>query len=84
MKINNSIEWTDVSFELDQLLVSVDFNPDLHKLFFNIQSMVTELSKIEVELKRTRNTRRFEEQLEKINQAIDYLEKLVLMAKLIN
>jgi hypothetical protein len=45
--------------------------------------MVSELSKIEVVARRTRGTVLHTEKLEEVNAAIDRIEKLILMAKLI-
>jgi DNA-binding MarR family transcriptional regulator len=50
----------------------------------NIDTMVVELSKLEVSARRTRHMSYTNEQREKINKAIDHLEKLLLMAKLMS
>ena len=44
--------------------------------------MVTELSKLEVETRRTQKFSYTEDQVNEINQAIDRLEKLILIAEL--
>jgi hypothetical protein len=51
-------------------------------MFNNIQLMVTELSKLEVNGRRLRTTNYTQSQVEKINKAIDHLEKLILMGLL--
>lgn len=82
MKIQNSLDWQKVNSDLSSQLSSVGYNPDLHKMLANINKMVSELSKIEVEARRSKSTRVSEEKLVDINKAIDHLEKLVLMAML--
>lgn len=83
MKINNSLEWAKASCELIEVMNKLSYNKDLQRLYDNIEAMVAELSKIEVEVKRTHLTRKFTEKLAEVNKAIDYLEKLIMMARLI-
>ena len=84
MKIDNSLEWSDVRSSLVNQLDSIGYNPDLRKMLKNIDTMVVDLSKLEVEARRTRHTSYTTEQSNKINKAIDHLEKLLLMAKLMS
>jgi hypothetical protein len=51
-------------------------------MFTNIQIMVTELSKLEVNGRRIKSTNFTQTEVEKINKAIDHLEKLILMGLL--
>jgi predicted nuclease with TOPRIM domain len=51
----------------------------MHK---NIDKMVTELSKLEVNLRRTGKYEMLNDKVDNINTAINHLEKLVLMANL--
>ena len=48
----------------------------------NIDTMITELSKIEVEARRTKRDTVVKAQLDKINEAVDTVEKWVIMAVL--
>jgi coenzyme F420-reducing hydrogenase delta subunit len=84
MKIETSLDWDNVSNELIIQLNSISYNPDLRKMLKNIEVMVGQLSKLEVEARRTRHTSYSNEQKDKINKAIDHLEKLLLMAKLMS
>jgi hypothetical protein len=84
MKIETSLDWDNVSNELTTQFVNLPYNPDLRKMFKNIEAMVGQLSKLEVEARRTRHTSYSDEQKNKINKAIDHLEKLLLMAKLMS
>lgn len=83
MTISSSLDWEKESDRLVGIISSCGYNPDLKKVFNNINSMITELSKLEVEARRTHNNLKVEECLIKINEAIDRLEKLLLIAKLI-
>ena len=82
MKITSSLDWDKVETQLRTQVNSLPYNPDLRKMLNNITTMVTELSKLEVETRRTQKFSYTEPQLIKINQAIDHLEKLLLMAEL--
>lgn len=83
MTINSSLDWEKESDRLMNLMSSSGYNPDLKKVYNNINGMVSDLSKLEVEARRTHNNLKVEEFLVKINEAIDRLEKLLLIAKLI-
>jgi hypothetical protein len=82
MKIQTALDWQEVSAQIRRDLDRVGYNPDLKKMFNNIQLMVTELSKLEVNGRRIRSTTYTQDQVEKINKAIDHLEKLILMGLL--
>ena len=80
MKIKYAIDFQ--SLDLKRELDSIGYNPDLKKMYNNITNMVTELSKLEVTARRINRDNYTNPLLEKINLAIDHLEKLILMAKL--
>jgi len=84
VKIETALDWAWAKAELSSQLESVGYNPDLRKMLKNIDNMVVELSKLEVSARRTRHMSYTNEQREKINKAIDHLEKLLLMAKLMS
>lgn len=82
MKIERAIDWDKVSIDLRSQMSTIGYNPDLQKMFSNIDKMVTELSKLEVNFRRTQKYEMLDEKVAAVNKAIDHLEKLVLMAKL--
>lgn len=82
MEIKTATDWQLVYKNLRTELHSIGYNPDLTKLVDNIATMVTELSKLEVEARRSKNTSKVLPQIKLINQAISRLESLLLMAKL--
>lgn len=81
MQIQSSLEWESVLTELRRQIGELPYNSDLWKVLNNIDDMVDDLSKNEVEARRKRSSKT-EKQLQEINEAIDRLEKLLLMAAL--
>lgn len=81
MKIQSSLEWNSVLTELRRQIGELPYNSDLWKMLSNIDDMVDDLSRNEVEARRKRSSKT-EKQLQEINEAIDRLEKLLLMAAL--
>lgn len=84
MKIETSLDWQNVEASFIRQLNQLNYNPDLHKMLKNIQHMVDELSKIEVTARRIHKTSLTDEKVYEINKAIDHLEKLILIAKLVD
>jgi len=82
MKIEHALDWDKVSTDLRQQLSKIDYNPDLKRMFRNIEKMVTELSKLEVSFRRSGKYSILEDKVIEINTAINHLEKLILMAQL--
>ena len=82
MKIEQAVDWQKVKASLLKQMKSIGYNPDFNKMIKNIDSMVTELSKVEVEARRIRKSNMIQNQLDEINKAIDHLEKLLLIAQL--
>jgi hypothetical protein len=84
MKINQSVDWDLIGSRLFLQVSSLPYNVDLHRIYTNISGMIAELSKLEVDARRIRKIYVLDEKVAKINEAIDRLEKLLLMAKLIS
>lgn len=83
MKIENAIDFQNVRDQLRRQLRSIGgYNRDLNRMLTNIENMVSELSKIEVTARRHPKSNMTRERVDEINKAIDHLEKLILMAKL--
>lgn len=82
MKIERALDWDKVGTGLRQRLAKIDYNPDLKRMFHNIEKMVTELSKLEVTVRRSGKYSFLEDKVTEINTAINHLEKLILMAQL--
>jgi hypothetical protein len=82
MKIDTSLDWQNVHTILRTQMRNVGYNPDLQRMLNNITNMVTELSKVEVDARRKRIQSTVDEKIDKINQAIDHLEKILVIANL--
>lgn len=82
MKIERAIDWNRVSSNLSSQMNGIGYNPDLVRMLKNIDKMVTELSKLEVAIRRTGKFSMLDDNVVEINKAIDHLEKLILMANL--
>jgi hypothetical protein len=82
MKIEKATDWQDVLTKLRSQMLSIGYNPDLQRMLNNISSMVSELSKLEVDARRTRVEHYAKEKVNEINKSIDHLEKLLLIAEL--
>jgi hypothetical protein len=82
MKIERAIDWNQVSVELATQMNGIGYNPDLVRMHLNIGKMVSELSKLEVNLRRTGKFEMLDDRVAEINKAINHFEKLLLMANL--
>jgi uncharacterized protein YaaN involved in tellurite resistance len=82
MKIERAIDWNKVSDDLRSQMSTIGYNPDLRRMYANIEKMVTELSKLEVSIRRTQKFAMLDDKVADINKAIDHLEKFIIMAKL--
>ena len=79
---NTAIEARDIIIDLRKQLNRLPYNPDLRKLCDNIGEMNSQLSRLEVEVRQTRKTYKFDAHKEEMVKAIKHLENLILMAKL--
>jgi hypothetical protein len=84
MKIETSLDWGEVGGELTRQLNKLPYNQDLRKVINNIDHMIVDLSKAEVEARRINKPQYTKEKVDDINKAIDHLEKLILIATLIS
>jgi len=82
MKIERAIDWNQVSIDLSSQMTGIGYNPDLQKMYKNINKMVDELSKLEVGMRRVQKFSMLDDKVAEINKAINHLEKLLLMANL--
>lgn len=82
MKIERALDWDKVSIELSAQMNGIGYNPDLVRMHLNIGKMVTELSKLEVAIRRTGKFNMLDDKVAEINKAINHFEKLLLMANL--
>ena len=84
MQLKTSLDWPMIETKLRKDLARINYNPDLRNMLKNIETMVTELSKEEVVARQTKRTHTTEKQAEKINKAVIHLEKLILIAQIMD
>ena len=84
MQIQTSLDWQAVHSELRKQIEQLSFNPDLRRMLNNISNMVSELSSAEVETRRINKPEYNKQKVDDINKAINHLEKLLLIAKLMS
>lgn len=84
MEIKTALEGREVCDSLRKDLSQIRYNPDLQKMLRNINGMITEISKLEVECRRAHSRALLETPLKKVNESVDHLQKLILMAKLMD
>ena len=84
MKITNSLEWESVRRELKKSIQSLPYDPQLRLMLRNIDTMVGELSKSEVDARRTKVNYYTQEKLSKINESIVTLDKLIVLGALLS
>lgn len=84
MQIQTSLDWQAVHSELRKQIEQLSYNPDLRRMLNNISNMVSELSQAEVETRRINKPEYNKEKVDSINQAINHLEKLLLIATLMS
>lgn len=82
VRFEDSVEAMKIVRDLYSQLKTVNFNPDLKRYVENLEKMVSELSSLEVDARRTGNDRKVREYSEKIEEAITYFENMLLIAKL--
>jgi hypothetical protein len=80
--VTSAIQGREKIDEVRKILRTLPFNPDLLKLLKNCESICTEVSKKEVLGRNSRQNYHTEKPLKDLNDAIDRLEKLILLAKL--
>jgi hypothetical protein len=81
-RFEDSVEAKEIVYDLKSQLKTINFNPDLKKYVENLEIMINELSSLEVDARRTGNNKKVVEYAEKVDEAISYLENLILIAKL--
>lgn len=84
MEIISAISARQQCDKIRRDLKSIRYNPDLHKMLKNIESMVTELSKLETQCRHHTKRYQLDEPTKKLAQSIDHLEKLIIVAKLMD
>lgn len=83
-EFNTALEASNIVTDLRKQLNRLPYNADLFKLLNNINEMNKELSRLEVEMRQTRKSYKFDAHKEDMVNAIKHLEHLILMATLMS
>jgi polyhydroxyalkanoate synthesis regulator phasin len=81
-RFETALEAGKVVDQLHRQLKTINYNSDLRKFLKNIEDQVAELSSAEVVARQSHKSSLVERPLENLHKSIDYLEKLILIAKL--
>jgi hypothetical protein len=81
---DTALEARHIIMDLRIQLKRLPYNPDLLKFCNNIGEMNSQLSRLEVDARRTRKTSKVDAHREDLVKAIKHLEHLILMAKLMS
>lgn len=81
--IKSSLDWTIEKERLKKKIQTLPFNNDLRKMLNNIDLLVIELSKSEVITRRNKQNITSNNQLKQVNDAIENLEKWIIMGTLL-
>jgi ribosomal protein S20 len=84
MELKRALDWQTISANLRKQLSNISYNPDLKQMLKNIEDMVSELSKAEVVARQTKRTSMLDTQVDKVNKSIKHLEKLILIAQIMD
>lgn len=82
--IQNSLEWEEKRSVLMQQILGLPYSKELRAILKNIDKLVTELSKAEVLTRRNNKNTSGLEEIKKVNDAIEFLEKWIVMGALIS
>ena len=84
MKIKNSLDWDLVRYDLKQQILKLPYDTSIRQMLKNIDRMVDDLSKTEVEARRTKVAYYKDEKLSKVNEAIESLDKIIIIGLLLS
>lgn len=80
--ITSSLEWSQRRDVLVDQIRTLPYNSDLRKMLDNIEPMVRDLSRAEVFYRRMHRSGKSIPELDRVNDAINELEKWIIMGKL--
>lgn len=82
--IKNSEEAIHKLDILKNQLKTIKYNHDLHKMVNNINILIKTLSMKEVFARQTKKNYVLDDSIKEVNDAIEYIEKLMIIAKLMD
>lgn len=84
MKIENSLGWDNCRSELKRQIQKLPYSSSNSLMLKNIDDMVDQLSRLEVEARRTKVRYYADRQLSKVNESIKTLDELIILGILFN
>lgn len=82
--ITNSLQWEPKRIELKTQIQNLPYNAELRTMLRNIDKLVENLSKAEVEARRSHRDFAKLDELKQVNESISILEKWIIMGSLIS
>jgi len=82
IKFNTALEASKYVDELRNQIRALNYNKDLYKYLANLNYLVNDLGSAEVVARQSHKKSITDEPREKLAKAVDYLEKLIIIAKL--
>ena len=81
-RFNTALEARKVADVVYKQLKECRFNPELMLYFRNVEKMIGNLSALEVQARQTHKYSKVDQYIIQVDQAIDYLEKMIIISKL--
>lgn len=81
-KFRTALEAREVANVVLKQLKECRYNPDLMLYFRNIEKMISNLSLLEVQARQTHKYHKVDAYISEVEQALDYLEKMIIISKL--
>lgn len=78
-----ALECRKILDKVQKQLSTISYNSDLHKFYKNLEKMVDTISRKEVECRRKKQYNDLITPLQNFKDEVDRLEKLILIAKLV-
>lgn len=82
-EIKNTIDASQAAYDLCKRLRKLSYNQDLWKMYENIELMIKDLGKEEVVVRQTRKDAKYQKKKQQVIDAINHLEKLMLVLAII-
>ena len=79
---HTALEASKIVDELRKQVRTLNYNKDLYKYLANLNYLVADLGSAEVKARKSHKSSITDEPREKLSKAIDYLEKLIIIARL--
>lgn len=79
MEIKTSADWPNVERVLIDQMRSIKHNRDINQMKRNVEKMISDLNRAEVDARRIKNFKYLEPKIKEINEAIAVLETMIFV-----